>query len=75
MPLLLSIVGNAALFVSGWLGGHLVYHYKMRVQGVSPIESAPDLKIPGDEAIERVMQRFAEATPAEEGPDQYPRAA
>ncbi|EIM93814.1 hypothetical protein WQE_47269 [Paraburkholderia hospita] len=32
-PVLLSIVGVALLFVSGWLGGQIVHVYEVGVEG------------------------------------------
>jgi uncharacterized membrane protein len=59
-PALLSLVGNLGLFVSAWLGGHLVYEHGMRVKTAGSPEHAPELKLPGDEQIESAIQSFAE---------------
>lgn len=60
---LMSLVGFAGLFASSWFGGHMVYHQGMRVKGVSPIASEPDLKLPGDEKGEATFQQSEEAFP------------
>jgi uncharacterized membrane protein len=55
----LALTGLAALgiVVSSWFGGRMVYEQGMRVKGVSPVEDAPELKPPGDELLERAMQK------------------
>lgn len=50
-PLLLNVVGNTGLLFSAWLGGELVYHYGMRVEGVSPVADAPDYELPGGKEL------------------------
>jgi uncharacterized membrane protein len=55
-PTLLSALGNAALVVSAWYGGHLVYEHGVRVRSMSPIEHAPELAPPGDEALVRALE-------------------
>jgi uncharacterized membrane protein len=60
LPVLLSLVGNAGLFASAWYGGHLVYHHGMRVRG-TPLEGdREELRIPGDERVERALLSAAE---------------
>jgi uncharacterized membrane protein len=59
-PALLSLVGNLGLFVSAWLGGHLVYEHGMRVRPAGASEHEPELKLPGDERIEAAIQSFGE---------------
>ncbi|HEU4684916.1 MAG TPA: DUF2231 domain-containing protein [Nitrospira sp.] len=49
LPLLLSLVGTAGLFVSAWYGGHLVYHHGMRVRGTELSGSPDEIKPPGDD--------------------------
>jgi uncharacterized membrane protein len=56
LPTLLSAVGGAALFVSAWYGGHLVYEHGLRVKGRDPIDSAPDARLPGDELLEETLE-------------------
>lgn len=56
LPTLLSAVGTAAMLVSAWYGGHLVYEHGMRVKGRSPIEDAPDARPPGDRAIAEALE-------------------
>ncbi|HYO82826.1 MAG TPA: hypothetical protein VES20_15580, partial [Bryobacteraceae bacterium] len=56
----LSAVGTAGLLLSAWFGGHMVYSQGMRVKGVSEVEGAQDLKIPGDERIEAALTRIGE---------------
>jgi uncharacterized membrane protein len=55
LPVLLSAVGNAGLFVSAWYGGHLVYHHGMRVRGTALSGSPEELKLPGDERMEHML--------------------
>ena len=59
--LFLNLAGVAGLFVSGWLGGDLVYHYGMRVKGVSPTAEAPEWKLPGDDRIGEAVLKMEEA--------------
>jgi uncharacterized membrane protein len=67
----MSAVGVGALLVSSWYGGTLVYDHGMRVQGVDPIGHAPEVKLPGDEALEQSLRKFEEAvTPQAEGTGQ-----
>ncbi len=51
LPLILNAVTNTGLVFSAWLGGQMVYHYGMRVEGVSPVAKAPEIKLPGDEMM------------------------
>jgi len=55
----LALTGLAALgiVVSSWFGGHMVYEQGMRVKGVSPVEDAPELKLPGDEKLGQAMHK------------------
>lgn len=55
--LIASALAAAGVLISGWFGGRLVYEQGMRVKGVSPVESAPELKAPGDAVIEQAMKR------------------
>ncbi|GAB3538035.1 DUF2231 domain-containing protein [Noviherbaspirillum agri] len=54
-----SIVASAlaaiGVLVSGWFGGRMVYEQGMRVRGVSPVEAAPEHKLPGDARLEKAM--------------------
>jgi uncharacterized membrane protein len=59
-PALLSLVGNLGLFVSAWLGGHLVYEHGMRVRPAGSSEHEAERKLPGDERIEAAIQSFGE---------------
>jgi uncharacterized membrane protein len=54
----LSAIGTVGLLASAWFGGHMVYDQGMRVKGRSEIEHAPDLKIPGDDAIAEALERI-----------------
>lgn len=62
--LLLSALATVGVLVSGWFGGRLVYEQGMRVKGVSPIEYAPEMKLPGDELIEKAMLKEERLVPA-----------
>lgn len=55
LPLLLSLIGNAGLFVSAWYGGHLVYDHGMRVKAGQGPSHVPEIKPPGDEKIEAAI--------------------
>lgn len=60
LPMLLSLVGNAGLFVSAWYGGHLVYHHGMRVRG-SPLAGTPEeMKALGDQRVEQLLTSAVE---------------
>jgi len=50
-----SALAAIGVLVSGWFGGRMVYEQGMRVRGVSPVEYAPERKLPGDERLERAM--------------------
>jgi uncharacterized membrane protein len=56
LPTLLSAVGGAALFVSAWYGGHLVYEHGLRVKGRSPIADAPEIAPPGDDVVHEALE-------------------
>ncbi len=60
LPVLLSLIGNAGLFASAWYGGHLVYHHGMRVRGTALEGDRHELRIPGDERVERALLSAAE---------------
>src|SRR3954462_4825760 len=67
----MSAVGVGALLISSWYGGTLVYDHGMRVQGVDPIGHAPEVKLPGDEALEQSLRKLEQAvTPQTEGAPQ-----
>lgn len=57
LPILLSAVGNAGLFVSAWFGGHLVYHHGMRVRGTELSGTSDELRLPGDERLEQNLSQ------------------
>ncbi|CAA9415582.1 MAG: hypothetical protein AVDCRST_MAG74-2562 [uncultured Pyrinomonadaceae bacterium] len=65
---LLSIATAAGVLVSGWYGGKMSYDQGMRVKGVSEVENAPELKLPGDEAIHQAFERLEEAVAPTGGP-------
>jgi uncharacterized membrane protein len=62
--LALSALSTLGVLVSGWFGARMVYEQGVRVQGVSPIEHKPDLKLPGDEAIHHTMVRSENIVPS-----------
>lgn len=66
LPATLNALGTVGLMSSAWYGGALVYHEGMRVEGVSPVAGAPELKLPGDEQLEAAFYRLADAAPAED---------
>lgn len=57
LPIFLSAVGNAGLFVSAWYGGHLVYHHGMRVRGTALSGTSAELRLPGDERLEQRLSQ------------------
>lgn len=65
---LLSLATAAGVLVSGWYGGKMSYDQGMRVKGVSEVENAPELKLPGDENIKQVFERIEEAIAPTGGP-------
>ena len=68
LPAALSLATAAGVLVSGWYGGKMAYEQGMRVKGVSEVEHAPDLKLPGDEAIKNAFDRLEEAAAPTGGP-------
>lgn len=70
VPVLLSVLGTVGLIVSAWYGGHMVYEQGMRVKGVSPVEDAPEIKLPGDEKLEEAFTRLEERFAPQEGPQE-----
>lgn len=68
LPLALSVIGNVGALVSSWYGGELVYKQGLRVKGVSPIATAPELKPPGDEVIVETFEKFQEVAAPADGP-------
>jgi uncharacterized membrane protein len=54
--LLLSALATAGVVVSGWFGARMVYEQGMRVEGVSPVAGAPELKLPSDERLAEAMR-------------------
>jgi uncharacterized membrane protein len=65
--IILSALSALGVLISGWFGGRMVYEQGMRVKGVSPVEHAPQLKAPGDEAAQRAMLK-AEQMASAKGP-------
>lgn len=63
LPLFLSALGTAGLFASAWYGGHLVFEHGVRVKGKSPIENAPEAKLPGDEKIVEALSKAGKVAP------------
>jgi uncharacterized membrane protein len=55
LPMALSLIGTAGLFMSAWYGGHLVYRHGMRVQGTELSGTPDELKPPGDERAARTL--------------------
>lgn len=51
VPVLLSVAGSLGVLTSSWYGGHLVYEHGLRVKGSSPLEGAPEAKLPRDENV------------------------
>ena len=64
---LLSGACTAGLIVSGWYGAHLVYSHGVRVKGQDPIGDAPEMKPPGDPALEHGFEALEQPFP-EQGP-------
>jgi uncharacterized membrane protein len=62
--LALSALSTLGVLVSGWFGAHMVYEQGMRVKGVSPVEHAPELKLPMDETLHHAMTEVEKAAPA-----------
>jgi uncharacterized membrane protein len=66
--LALSAIAAVGVFVSGWFGSRLVYEQGMRVQGVDPVEHAPDARmLPADEHVGHAL-RDAERYAPTSGP-------
>ncbi len=66
LPVLLSAAGVAGLVFSGWLGGKLVYDLGMRVKPVMEGDESPEVKLPGDERLEKGFERLEkQLTPAD----------
>jgi uncharacterized membrane protein len=72
LPLILSAIGSAGIFVSAWYGGEMVYKHGVRVKGVNDLEQATELKLPGDETIEKTFDSIVDKVKLdeEERPDQ-----
>lgn len=68
LPAALSIATAAGVLVSSWYGGKMAYEQGMRVKGVSEVENAPEMKIPGDNAIVTALNRLEEAVAPTGGP-------
>lgn len=62
--LALSSISALGVAVSGWFGGRLVYEQGMRVNDVSPVTHAAELKAPMDESMQRAMLRIEKNVPA-----------
>jgi uncharacterized membrane protein len=67
VPILLSVITNAGLFISAWYGGQLVYTHGMRVKpaGESP---AAEIKLPGDDKLERALTGLERRLAPGDGP-------
>ncbi|HSU66102.1 MAG TPA: DUF2231 domain-containing protein [Tepidisphaeraceae bacterium] len=63
LPATLGIIGALGTFISQWYGGKLVYNMGMRVKPVRKPEH-DQLRVPGDRAMERGLNRFEELMPA-----------
>ena len=61
VPVALSLVGSAGIFVSAWYGGDLVYTHGIRVQDSG--EGGSELAPPGGEKVEEVFRRVARSLP------------
>lgn len=61
-PAILSLIGTAAVAVSSWYGGKLVYKHGMRVAPATE-RPQPQAKLPGDERLEHGLERVAELMP------------
>ena len=61
----LALAGLAAVgvLVSGWFGARMVYEQGMRVKGVSPVEHAPELDLPGGKWTEKMMLKEEQLVP------------
>ena len=68
VPAALSLMTAAGVLVSGWYGGKMAYDLGMRVKGVSEVEHAPELKLPGDDSIKNALNRLEEAVAPTGGP-------
>ena len=68
LPAALSIATAAGVLVSSWYGGKMAYDQGMRVKGVSEVESAPELKLPGDDKLVDALNRLEEAVAPTGGP-------
>lgn len=64
MPFLMSVLGITGLSFSTWYGGRLVYEHGMRVSGKSPVEGAPELKLPGDDRVTEAFSKLGEKVTA-----------
>lgn len=62
----LNVVANAGLVFSAWLGGELVYRYGMRVEGVSPVRDAAEIKLPDDAQIADAFHRLDQTATGED---------
>ena len=68
IPALLSLAAAGGVIASSWYGGKMSYEQGMRVRGVSEVENAPELKLPGDEHIEQAFERLEQAIAPIGGP-------
>ena len=68
LPAALSIATAAGVLVSSWYGGKMAYDQGMRVKGVSEVDSAPELKLPGDDKLVDALNRLEEAVAPTGGP-------
>jgi len=59
LPMAISAVTTMGLFVSAWYGGHLVYHYGMRVSGTELSGASDEVRMPGDEGPAQTLATTA----------------
>lgn len=57
LTLAMTVVGDAALLYSGWLGGHLVYHYRIGVEEPGQREDAKLRVTMAPEEVRRAQRR------------------
>lgn len=61
--LVLSALSVLGVAVSGWFGARMVYEQGMRVEGLSPVAQAPEVKLPFDELVHRAMTAQEKTVP------------
>lgn len=57
LTLAMTVVGDAALMYSGWLGGHLVYHHRIGIEEPGQTEEAKLRVTLSPEEAERAQRR------------------